>query len=837
MILQIPDVFSGNLTRLHSLAHMAILQCRLAEALRHRYNHSYSSTDVDERIDLYRDALIFFDKHSEHLSPVPAMAALGASLYARYTFSAQQKDLHEGFKLLSSAVHTCPSEPQYLTDLGNLLMYLYMVSGSIDHLEESLLFLRRAHGFRIGHPARGEICRALAAATIIKDQHAGIQIDFRLEDLIEHYKEIMLSQPPGHHSHFEGWDGLCKVFCMQFSRTSQLHLLNRAVHCGQMACIMLNPCHPSAFRYSANLANALKNRFDVLGNNADYNLAMVYARRALDLGPPDQRSRLLIQLAIIMTSSAAYSGEIELLSEAICLAREALDCLPASLKFRGFMTLGDSLIVKASHFGDMDALEEGIVCMRQVLENVNEGTAYYFYGAVTASEALLQQHEMNPPQNLHALTEAIQLLEGLGRHEILEMYRDHVLYWTAKAYRAQFYHSGHSDILESAFAIDQQALNLRPPGHPLRCTSLAAVSEDIVELCNIKEHIDVEKAITMLDEALKDLEEGHPDIIKVTVALAKLLLIPDTPYTNFEKALHSLLHMLGNSPGSSYRCIVDLIPVLSSIENRLSSEWSEDNPSRTQCLDVYQALIHILPRLASLDMDLARRIQVLSQARDISTKASSHAIILRQSSRAIELLEAGRAVFWAQHCRLRGSFDSLDHDTAKELREINRLLEVTTSTDIALDLDSNLARARIERIMAERRRLSARFDEIVIQVRSQPGMDRFLRNLDYKTLSLAAIGGPVVVLQLSWMCVITAPHADPQIIPLHEITNGWIQGAANTLGLAVNRSRSRLDKRRARKQPPDQEATRSSEEYTVLAEIWRCIVQPILDILRWKVGH
>jgi hypothetical protein len=202
----------------------------------------------------------------------------------------------------------------------------------------------------------------------------------------------------------------------------------------------------------------------------------------------------------------------------------------------------------------------------------------------------------------------------------------------------------------------------------------------------------------------------------------------------------------------------------------------------------------------------------------------------------MELLESGRAVFWAQHLRLRMSFESLDHDTAKELCDISRRLEATASPIIPLDLDNNLARARIERIMNERRRLSARFDELVTQVRSQPGMDQFMRNLDYMTLSSAAIRGPVVILQLSWMCVITAPYADLKIIPLHEVSNEWLQVTAKTLRLAVHRTRSRLDERGARKQLLDQGGTQSSDEYAILGEIWRRIVQPMLEFLGWKVS-
>jgi hypothetical protein len=139
--------------------------------------------------------------------------------------------------------------------------------------------------------------------------------------------------------------------------------------------------------------------------------------------------------------------------------------------------------------------------------------------------------------------------------------------------------------------------------------------------------------------------------------------------------------------------------------------------------------------------------------------------------------------------------------------------------------------------MSEQRRLATRFDKLVDLVRSQPGMDRFLRNSDYKTLSSAASHRPVVMIQESWMCIITEPHSKPQIIPVHGITNKWVQEAVQTLRLSVRMSRSGLDNRGVRKRPAKDISSTYLEEYTVLAEIWYRIAQPLLTALAWTVSH
>jgi hypothetical protein len=298
------------------------------------------------------------------------------------------------------------------------------------------------------------------------------------------------------------------------------------------------------------------------------------------------------------------------------------------------------------------------------------------------------------------------------------------------------------------------------------------------------------------------------------------------------------MHALQQIHGNVYRCVADMIPVLNNLETELVPTWNGNNIARKPLLDVYQTLIDLLPRLASLDMSLTRRIQVLTQARNLATRASSHAISLLQFDRAVELLESGRAVFWAQHLRLRTSIDSFNNKATVELRDISRRLEIPVGSNIPPDLDNNLAQGRIERDMAERRRLSACFYKLVHQVRSQPGMNQFLLNLDYKTLSSASSRGPLVIFLESWMCIITKPQTHPKMIRIREFSYQWLQEAAQTLRMSARRSRTRLDSSRgARKRLMDELQSHASEEYKVLAELWRRIAQPLIAGLGWNVSQ
>jgi hypothetical protein len=387
------------------------------------------------------------------------MASLGATLTQRHSLSAEPSDLRESFDLLSSAANRCPMEPCYLTDFGELLIRQYQATGSVDYLNEAFVFLRRAYELHIRHPVHGRVCQLLAAATILKDAYFGHRVNLSHKALIDLYKESLQWRPLGHHSHFEGWDGLGMAFQIQFRLSGNIDILNCAIHCGQTAYAMLNPQHPRAFRFSANLSHPLQSRYEVLGNPADLQLAIFHARRAVKLGPADRRPLLLLTVATLLSK---FDGDNDMLSEAILLERQALETVHQSSRFKVLLALGNSLVKKASLRGDIDALNEGIHLLLQGLKGVDERTASYTEGVLHASQSLLQRYEMDPSRPSQCLTEAIQLLEGLSQRKFPELYREDVLQWTAKAYRARFYHERVQNDLEAALAADEHVLNLRP---------------------------------------------------------------------------------------------------------------------------------------------------------------------------------------------------------------------------------------------------------------------------------------------------------------------------------------------------------------------------------------
>src|SRR6516162_4984526 len=89
--------------------------------------------------------------------------------------------------------------------------------------------------------------------------------------------------------------------------------------------------------------------------------------------------------------------------------------------------------------------------------------------------------------------------------------------------------------------------------------------------------------------------------------------------------------------------------------------------------EAYQMGVNLLPRLASFDLSIAARHDVLIRARGFTCDACAFAIRHTRLDKAVEFISAGKAIFWSQARLLRTPFDDLESvepDLAGKLRSI-----------------------------------------------------------------------------------------------------------------------------------------------------------------------
>jgi hypothetical protein len=828
---------SSSNTPHHRSAHGAAIKYHLAESLGDRFSLSFNNSDMEDRVKLCRDALHFAQEYQDERQTVPIRASLGSALSVQHRLTGQESVFRESFDMLSSALQSCPSNPQYLVDFGALMLDRFAISKAVEDLDQALASLRVAHEHRTGHRARGEICERLGAA-VYYHGHMSVSFVDIADELVQLYRESVRWRPLGHHSDFQGWSGLSMAYGMLFRKTAIVDDLNRSVTCGRIACDLLNPRYFKAWRFFTNMSAALAGRHEVTGDMNDLNEAMVYARRGISACVSrEMRAELIQDLVDIMLLANESTGDVEILSDAIVQQREALENTHDAYRPYHLRTIGKVLIRRGLQSGHEESLKDGTDYIHQALAGLAERGQAAVDCVLLLGDVVIYRHNHHS-QDMNLLDVILARIERLESQMQDQDQRPSVLLQIGRLYRTRFHHGGPRDDILSALKADERALVLQPEGYRLRARCLTSLAEDL--MIAVEHQVETSsdafsRAVNLQNQAVQLVPTDHPEYSRTIIAQAKLFLIPNTPYTNCEKAFSILISALQSLRVRVYECLSDLIPVLEIVEKHHARQVRDGQLSAQSCiLEIYRAVIDTFPRLASWDTDHAHWVNIMTTARDIASKAASHAIILGQPSLALELLEAGRAVFWTQHLRLPASFDTLGLATAKELRTIARFLESATGSEIPLDLEDNLARVRLEQVMARRRHLSQRFDQLVLEVRTRPGMGDFLRSLDYQRISSAARRGPVAVVQESWIIVIPAPGSPPCVVPVHALTREWILSAIQTIRHSAHMARTCIEQRAVRVVPVRSQI--DTMNYGILEKLWTQIAQPLLEVLGWTVS-
>jgi hypothetical protein len=161
-------------------------------------------------------------------------------------------------------------------------------------------------------------------------------------------------------------------------------------------------------------------------------------------------------------------------------------------------------------------------------------------------------------------------------------------------------------------------------------------------------------------------------------------------------------------------------------------------------LETHSQTIRLLPGAASFGLDHTGRLRKLSSAEAITRNAATRAIAAGRENEAVEMLEEGRGVFWSQALRLRTTdLNLLSVQDAQELRRLFRLLDVRSIGD------KTTTTPQRERLVEQRRRLSNSAEALILDIRSRPGMNRFLLPLAFSSLVQSLPKGFVVFLNVS----------------------------------------------------------------------------------------
>jgi tetratricopeptide (TPR) repeat protein len=568
--------------------------------------------------------------------------------------------------------------------------------------------------------------------------------------------------------------------------------------------------------FLTDLGDSLRTRFDQLGDLNSLGEAVELFREALSLRLPGHRDRSLSleRLAITLQARFEQMGDLNSLSETIELHRQAQELRPPGHPDRHHTlnNLAISLQTRFEQLGNLDSLAEAVDLHRQALD-------------------------LRPP---------VHPDRSLSLNNL------------ANALKTRFEQLGNLESLAEAVDLYREALDLRPQGHPLRISSLRTLASALVVQSRGLSHVkndpeatsptqrcvsDLDEALSLYTEGLSSCTGGHPERINFLFDIGVCLVRPGTHLYNFEAGIRYLLEALRDPASSAQKAVEYFTSDLPLVEAGYQSSIEKTNHVQssqrhhhTLLLEAYTLVIRLLPRAASLGMDHAGRLHVLSGAEAISSSAATRAIAAGRDAEVVEILEEGRGVFWSQALRLRTT--DLDHLPIQDAQELRRLFQ---TLDTASVRDESMNKVQREQHIEQRRRLSNVAEALITDIRSRPGMSRFLLPPAFSSLvqSLPAQGFVVLLVASNLghhALVLNRAKGLTANVELSPPEGGF---SSKTVRASLPRdghtsvddaSASRLlgisgKARRVPKEPLDQ----------TLAQLWTLIVKPVIDVLGLEV--
>jgi hypothetical protein len=348
------------------------------------------------------------------------------------------------------------------------------------------------------------------------------------------------------------------------------------------------------------------------------------------------------------------------------------------------------------------------------------------------------------------------------------------------------------------------------------------------------------KDVALLDEAAeissRVLVDGPPaEVPHAFLILAQIHLIPDSPYFSTSRAVQYLDLSFDSEVSDAEDLLYNISYTLSRLWD-LSSVWKSDTARMLS--DVYIKTIDRLALVASFAIDHHARIQGLASTRHIGTDACVATMLAHQPTKMIELLDRAHGFVWTQALHQRDpQMEGVPPELGVELAELLRAV----STPMTMHPTKSSSSAQYRNLRHEK---GTRIHDLLREIRTKPGLARFMLGSTYETLREAARSHPVVVLVAGRghalvLIMSSAEEDEPHVLRL-SLTSDDLSRLRTAAGKAGLRSAA-AD---ARSQDPDvrlglrPETDKSMREpHKVLANLWRCVAKPIVDHLGLQVPH
>jgi tetratricopeptide (TPR) repeat protein len=671
------------------------------------------------------------------------------------------------------------------------------------------------------------------------------------------YQEALKLSPPDGMLYRSVLFNLANSYNHRWTQTKDLASLDACIK-WRKALLANAPDHPDRGRIYQSLGAAHGNRFHKLHTLEDLEEGLRFFREALFVrDDKEERVETLFEISILLKDHYSLTNQPTSLDSSMRFLEEVLQARkPPHVAFCTVSNLfAEVLMIDAEKAGHDESRTRAIeICVRAVphMQDTDVKRAHAILSLL--GDALVKDYLVT--RRLGALDEAIFTLRRLAT---MEGKKDgHVLRDLISALRLRV---EETDDPADADAINRYSILLRETWKNSDDNGATIGDRHVVSLlyrAGKNANLDSEERQAILNSAKHYLERtphGHRLHYLACVQYAMLLLDRQLGSYDFLQAT-KLITDAADAPVDSHRPAFEIIvPILEGIDAHLDEAEEKHDPGvdmiawREAVLDAYIATIRLVPKVVYFGLDQRDQLPATQRARLIAVAAASHALALGKSRLSVELLEQGRAIFWNQALRLRAQdpdFIGVPSPIAVELKTILAELDALThSPDEWIDQLTWPTWTRDS--VAKARRQSVRAQQLIEEVRTRPGLERFLLGPSYDTMSTLAAEGHIIVLLLMHLhgssqlptaeaIVIAAPHQDPVRVFLPHVTYEKLSALSHELQKSNNEYRSGV--------AAEMEASRGlkvahmpvpTETANVLQKLWMVIVKPIVDRLHLEV--
>lgn len=702
----------------------------LGNALRLRY-------DASNDIELLREAVAA----GRRAGTLPAeagartrlLASLAGSLLQLHDREPDPRLLDEALEAAEAAVAAAPDEAERGAALSVLAVVHHTHHRTDDRsggarLDQVIESTRAAVAMLpIDHPGWAAVQTNLVV--LLEERFGSIGEPTHLDEAIRHGEEALAAAPPGMVNRMQIRTALAHALFLRYQHFQDPIALDHAAAVCARTDDEYAQLDPEKL---AETSLILVRHAEIHNDEPMLDKTLDLARRAVRQAGDDKRQVIGSILGVQLTTRYRRSGDLAALDESITLGRSLLAAATPRRRAEFCADLSAALLYRYEHTGDRADLTEATQLATEGTDDPNPVMAAHCLLALgNARNSEFANTEQDEPLDaaIAAFTEATRLLPE--RHST----RPNVQANLAASRYAKAARTRDRALLERALADVGAALAARTIEQSRRARWLGqsfAMLRTRAHWTGTTEDLDT--AIATGRHAVAAADTAAIDLARTCTLLAETLTERQEldPSQDLTDEILGCWRNAAQAPGSP--------PVDRCLAAAHAGQLAAEAGQWSAALDDYRRAIDLLPRVASRRLDQPDKELFLARLQGIVSNAAACAINAKDPLLALELLEQGRGLVIGEILDNRSDLSDLRRahpDLAERFEQLRNTLDDYSARSIDLVGSDTLHRS------------DAEWEELLSTIRARPGMRRFLAPPTVHDLARAAVGHPIVVVNMS----------------------------------------------------------------------------------------